>query len=102
MRQELDSALWERLSDAFHDASELAPSERAAFLDRACAGAPEVRREVEAMLAVHDDNSALRVEERLFWVALAPDAVERKFGLPRNRRAAIDRHAVALCCHVRK
>src|SRR5689334_3053980 len=30
------------------------PAERAAFLDRACAAEPAMRREVEALLAAHD------------------------------------------------
>jgi serine/threonine-protein kinase len=38
----------------FHEAAGLAdPTERAAFLDRACAGQPELRAAVEALLAAH-------------------------------------------------
>jgi serine/threonine protein kinase/tetratricopeptide (TPR) repeat protein len=35
------------------------PSERAAYLDRACAGQPALRREVEALLAAHADDNPL-------------------------------------------
>src|SRR5260370_30008992 len=44
----------------FHDA--LAPlnlQARAAFLDEACAGQPELRAEIEALLAAHDDSGEL-------------------------------------------
>jgi hypothetical protein len=35
----------------FHEAREFEGSARARYLDRACAGAPELRREVETLLA---------------------------------------------------
>src|SRR4051794_7652744 len=39
----------------FNEALDLtSPSERAAYLDRACAGDPALRARVEALLAVHD------------------------------------------------
>lgn len=34
------------------------PAERAAYLDRACAGQPELRRQLEALLAAHDRSGA--------------------------------------------
>src|SRR5262245_11550437 len=37
----------------FHEALAKAPAERAAFLDQACAGQPELRAAVEALLAAH-------------------------------------------------
>src|SRR5262245_51455516 len=44
-----------RAKDIFLAASELPQGERAAFLDRACAGDAELRRRVGALLAAHDD-----------------------------------------------
>ena len=44
--------LAERLCDA---ALDLTPAERKAFLDRACSGDPELRQEVEALLAADED-----------------------------------------------
>ena len=44
---------WRRVEDLFHEAAELEPAERRAFLDRTCAGDPGLLREVESLLA-HD------------------------------------------------
>jgi tetratricopeptide (TPR) repeat protein len=43
---------WRRVEDLFHQAADLAPAERAAFLDGACTDDEELRREVESLLAV--------------------------------------------------
>src|SRR5665213_3280508 len=43
----------------FHDALSKSPAERAAFLDAACAGQPELRADVEALLAAHDASGGL-------------------------------------------
>ncbi len=45
-----------RAADLFDQAAELPPGERPAFLDRACAGDPELRRDVEALLAADAQN----------------------------------------------
>ncbi len=42
---------WQSLEQIFHAAGELAGGERASYLDRACAGDAELRREVETLLA---------------------------------------------------
>src|SRR5690242_894516 len=41
---------WSRLEDLFHEAADLSPTERSAFLDRVCAGDDELRRELESLL----------------------------------------------------
>lgn len=41
---------WQQIEELFHEASELAPNARAAFLDEACAGDGELRHQVEALL----------------------------------------------------
>jgi eukaryotic-like serine/threonine-protein kinase len=46
-------ARWQRLEEIFDAAAELSEPERAALLDRACAGDEDLRREVESLLA-HD------------------------------------------------
>jgi predicted ATPase len=45
----------ERISDLFLKACELGPAEREAFLDTACAGDPQLRAEVDSLLA-HDSE----------------------------------------------
>ena len=41
---------WDRIQEIFLEAADLRPSERAAFLDRMCAGDPDARAEVESLL----------------------------------------------------
>ena len=51
---------WERVESLFLEALELSLEERAAFLDRACAGKEDLRREVESLLA-YDNASELHI-----------------------------------------
>jgi eukaryotic-like serine/threonine-protein kinase len=44
---------WQQLDKLFHSALERAPEERAAFLDQACPGDEELRKEVEALVAAN-------------------------------------------------
>jgi hypothetical protein len=43
-----------RLEEIFSAARNLAPLERASFLERACAGDSELRREADSLLAAHE------------------------------------------------
>src|SRR5437660_1178924 len=43
----------------FHDALSRPPAERPAFLDAACAGQPELKAAVEALLAAHEASGGL-------------------------------------------
>src|SRR5437016_4935254 len=43
----------------FHEALGKPPAERAAFLEKACAGQPELRGAVEALLAAHEASGGL-------------------------------------------
>ncbi|HEY7509009.1 MAG TPA: serine/threonine-protein kinase [Vicinamibacteria bacterium] len=49
-----DPAQRDRIADVFARALDLAPSERARYLDAACAGSADLRTEVESLLAAHD------------------------------------------------
>ena len=49
------STNWDRLEDIFAQAIELNAAERPAFLDRKCAGAPQLREELESLLRAHDE-----------------------------------------------
>ncbi|HEY8458766.1 MAG TPA: protein kinase, partial [Blastocatellia bacterium] len=46
---------WRQIEDLFHSALDLAPGDRAAFLDGACAGDAELRRQVDALLESFDE-----------------------------------------------
>lgn len=45
---------WRQLDELFHSALEREPGERAAFLDDACARDESLRKQVEALLAAHE------------------------------------------------
>src|SRR5438094_10607302 len=61
---------WQQLDKLFHSAIERAPEERGAFLDEACAGDQELRKEVETLIAANEkagsfiEKPALDVEAR--------------------------------------
>ena len=75
MTQPPDRRTWERVAALFDEALELPPSERAGFLDRACAGAAELRAEVEALLAADEQAASFLADPadptgRLFAAAV--------------------------------
>jgi serine/threonine protein kinase/Tol biopolymer transport system component len=59
---------WQQIADVFHTALRREASERALFLNEACAGDEELRREVEAMLASHEQASRF-IEEPAMQLA---------------------------------
>jgi Tol biopolymer transport system component len=58
------SQRWDHVQNVFLQALDLRPEERAAFLETACAGNPEMRREVESLLA-HDGASEKSIVDAL-------------------------------------
>jgi serine/threonine protein kinase/Flp pilus assembly protein TadD len=61
---------WQQLDALFHSALDRAPEERAAFLDEACGGDESLRKQVEALLAAHEEagsfieSPAMEIEAR--------------------------------------
>jgi len=51
----MTSERWERTKQILEDVLTLAPDKRAAFLDSACAADPELRSEVESLIAAHEE-----------------------------------------------
>ena len=49
---------WLQVNELFHSALERVPGQRAAFLDHACAGDEELRKEVESLIASHDKTGS--------------------------------------------
>src|SRR5438270_2881839 len=49
---------WQEVKELFHAVLERAPAERAAFLDRACAGDESMRREVESLIRAHEEEGS--------------------------------------------
>jgi predicted ATPase/class 3 adenylate cyclase len=68
---------WQRIKELFHAASGLEPGRRAAFLDAECAGDPELRAEVESLVAADErgggfmEQPAARMAARLLDGTLA-------------------------------
>jgi serine/threonine protein kinase/TolB-like protein/Flp pilus assembly protein TadD len=51
----MSSERWQKLEEIFQTAIDMASGERAQYIEAACAGDEELRREVEALLAEHDE-----------------------------------------------
>jgi Tol biopolymer transport system component/predicted Ser/Thr protein kinase len=49
---------WLQVNELFHSALERAPAQRAAFLDQACAGDEELRKEVESLITSHEETGS--------------------------------------------
>ena len=49
---------YQRLTELFYAALETAPDQRAAFLDQVCDGDADLRRELESLLAAHEQRAA--------------------------------------------
>jgi serine/threonine protein kinase len=58
----LNPERWAQIEELFHRATDCAPGERCAFLDKACGNDTELRREVEALLSF-DANASASVRE---------------------------------------
>ncbi len=50
----VETDTWDRMWELFHEALEQSPEQREAFLAEACGDAPELRREIEELLAAHE------------------------------------------------
>jgi non-specific serine/threonine protein kinase/serine/threonine-protein kinase len=77
---------WQQIKTVFHAALEREPGEREAFLDQACHDDVELRREVESLLASHDEASgfiempALAVAPTLLTASQPQSADSRRIG----------------------
>ena len=61
----MDAQRWGQVQSLFIAALDRPGDGQAAFLDEACAGEPELRQEVEALLRGHSEDRALAIEGRL-------------------------------------
>src|SRR5271156_1153409 len=65
---------WERVKELLHQAMQLAPEQRAAFLDEACASDAALRAEVESLLVAGEDIRSGFLQSPLPAEAAASDA----------------------------
>ncbi len=64
----MKSEQWQEINLLFHSALDRGPGQRAAFLDQACAGDESLRKEVDALIAAHDQAGSF-IEAPAFAVA---------------------------------
>ena len=67
---------WQRVKEVLHNALEIPPAEREGFLDEACNGDAELRREVDSLLASHDEAGAFIEEPVAAAPKFAPPAAD--------------------------
>ena len=86
---------WQQVERLYHAALEQAPAERAVFLDEACADDPDLRAEVDSLLAAAAggdaflEASALEVTARALAAELPRLAAGQRLGAYRSwRRSA--------------
>jgi serine/threonine protein kinase/Tfp pilus assembly protein PilF len=77
---------WKKIGEIYHAALELSPSQRDSFLDGACAGNEELRREVESLIAAEGHAGdflqapALKDAAEILTPEESPTLVGKKFG----------------------
>src|SRR5688572_32707323 len=69
---------WQQIEKLFHAALEHDPSERAAFLTRECGADKSLRREVESLLASHEQDRRSLDAADIAADLLGGDQVDRK------------------------
>ena len=50
----MDSQRWKQIDEIFHAALEREPEERGAYLDEACAGDQDLRKEIASLLSAQE------------------------------------------------
>jgi phosphoserine phosphatase RsbU/P len=73
---------WHKVRDLLAEALELRPEDRAAFLDRACAGDQVLRREVKTLLSSDTKPGTKFLHSDAFSMALRPGEKSRDMALP--------------------
>jgi non-specific serine/threonine protein kinase/serine/threonine-protein kinase len=72
---------WQSVKEILYQALRLPEAERPAFLDQACAAEPELRQEIESLLAAHDgDSSFLTVRPAFEMPNLPEEMPEQNIG----------------------
>src|SRR5215472_15719132 len=63
---------WQKLSNVLYQALELAPGDRPAFLDHACASDAALRREIESLLSASDEMRSSFLKSSSLAMAIKP------------------------------
>lgn len=81
--QEMDSSRWKQIDELLDAAIDLSPDQRPAFLDRACAGDQELRKELERLLA-SDERARTFFDSPAFAATEAAPGTSRMLSLLRG------------------
>jgi eukaryotic-like serine/threonine-protein kinase len=65
----MERPLWDRIQEIYYVAVSMAPSERSAFVERACAQDPQLLREVKSLLDA-DESSGSFLQSPVFEIGL--------------------------------
>ena len=90
----MQSERWRSCTEIFHDALERAPNERAALLDKSCAGDTALRAQVELLLKYHDeagefiDSPAFAVRPNFWLMILTRSSVNPSATIGSTRSSA--------------
>src|ERR1051325_5025911 len=68
----MDQTRWEKIEELLQNALDLEAAARATFLERACAGDAELRREVEALLKSEEQAKSFIETPAFAYVAQPP------------------------------
>jgi hypothetical protein len=76
---------WQQVKELFHSALEREPCQRTEFLDEACSGDEELRKEVESLIASHEKTGSF-IDSPAFEAAAAQLLAEEKPELTPGQR----------------
>src|ERR1051325_4149363 len=82
----MTSERWKEVKEVFASALEREPEERSPFLDRACNGDDALRREVESLLASHQEAGEFIESPALSTDTFLPAADDAKYDADIGRR----------------
>lgn len=77
---------WERIKSIYHDALEMNSTERSSYLDHACSGDSEMRREVDSLIAANNNagdfiiSTALKDAAKIMVTDAPQSIIGRKLG----------------------
>jgi serine/threonine protein kinase/WD40 repeat protein len=79
----MDAERWQKIERAFHVALQAEPNRRSAILTELCAGDESLRREIESLLA-HHENAGSFIETPAFAAVEGTSRVEQSASVPRS------------------
>src|SRR5438309_10749739 len=72
----MDAERWQKIERVFHAAAQAEPSRRATILEDSCAGDESLRREVESLLA-HHENAGTFIEKPVLATGIQSSSSEQ-------------------------